>query len=217
MFPFMSIAAPILGGMFGGPTAPQLSPQAEWAANFLKRLAKMSLNDSNSVPLSLPGEQAALAESKGLAGEEYRNSHQNLLAAMGTNGPDSGNGADAMKNFEENRMGGLMNMDSQALMQALQRRVGLRGQAGGFAGQAGGIGAGANQPGYGAPDFSSLFQQIGQHLGQQGGQPAAPASGYQAPSSSVAQNSVFSGGGYGNYDPQRYRTPPNYFNGNYGG
>lgn len=213
------LAAPLLGGMFGqNQPQPIYPPQSEWAGKFLKRLAKRSLMESNSVPNSLPGEQAALAQQKGLAGEEYRNSHENMLAALGTNMPGSENSPDALAHFEENRMGGMMNMDAASLMQALQRRLQLRSQAGGYAGQAGQMGAGApmyQQPG---TDFSSLFQAIGQQLGRRGSGAKAPAptAGFQPPSSSVVQNSAMNGG-YGHYDPNRYRTPPNYFNGDYGG
>ncbi len=202
MGPWGGIAAGLLGGLFGPSTPePILPPQAGWAGKFLKRLAKRTLADANSVPNSLPGEQAALAQQKGLAGEEYRDSHANMLAALGTNMPGSENSPDALAHFEENRMGGLMNMDAASLMQALLRRQQMKGQAAGFAQQAGSMGAGAplyQQP---SPDFSSLFQAIGQQLGQRGGNAKAAlvgspaqsqdASGFPHPLGGVQATSVF--------------------------
>ena len=168
VFPWASIAAPLLGGFLGGGEPEiQYAPGQEWSIRFLKKLAKSYLQDSQSVPGSLPQEQMALAQARGLAGEDYRNSHQSLLAALGTNGPLESSSGDALARFEEGRVGGLMNINQQSLMQALLQRQGWKQQAGGLAGQVAGI-AGNPAGGYqgGGQDFSALFQAIGQQLGQ---------------------------------------------------
>ena len=208
-------AAGGLASLFGGSgdQAPVMSPQQEWAAKFLKRYAKRLMQQSQSVPGSLPQEQAALAQQKGLAGEAYGASQSNLLALLGSNGNLSESSGDALGQFEQGRIGNLMNIDAASLMQSLQRREGFAQQAAGAAGQVASIAGNpaGGVPGSGGMDLSGLFSSLGQQIGYgQQNRPQAPAnapSALRPPMTSVVQNSVFSGSGNGNYDPRRYREP----------
>lgn len=198
-FPIAPLAATLMGGLMGGgePEA-AYAPQQEWAMRFLKKIAKGYLQDSKSVPGSLPQEQMALAQAKGLAGEQYRDSFQNLLAMLGTNNPAADNAGDALTRFEEGRVGNLMNMDQQALFQSLLQRQGFRDRAAGVAGQVGGIAgnpAGGLQGG--AMDLTGLFQAIGQQLGQR-----RRSGAFTPPISGVSMGSIGgAAGGAMNFQP----------------
>lgn len=168
MNPLIGIGAGLVGGLFGGGSEAEVPGQTEWALKFLKRLSKQYLQDSQSVPLSLPQEQLALAQARGMAGEDFRGAYQGLLAMLGTNGPTADSAGDALVRFQEGAQGNLMSLNQQALMQALGQRQAWRAQAGQFAGQVGSMGLGTMQGPTPGTDFTPIFQALGQMIGQRG-------------------------------------------------
>lgn len=182
-------ALPILGGLVGGFTGGQKLPkEARQMYQLQLDLANRLKNFGLSAPLSDPGEQAALAQQRGMLGEEQRQAQDALGTALQAN-PGAGNLGDALTNMRSQFTGQRMAVANDALLQALLRRQGSlldASRIGQAALQAGTV------PKEGGQDFSGIFQNLGYltALGRarkqmggpvgagKGGVPVSPQGGY---------------------------------------
>jgi hypothetical protein len=98
-----------------------MSPEMKWLFNFQKQNAMKQQAFANSVPLSDPQELAALAQQRGLLGEEQRNAQQRVFSAMPQGAGDS-NVGDLMANLSNEQVGQRAALTAQMLQQALESR-----------------------------------------------------------------------------------------------
>lgn len=138
-FPWMAAAGGVsaLSSMFGDDD-PEMPEEMKRLYRLARRLYKERLAFAKGIPGSAPGEQAAIAQAKGLAGQQMGNAYQEFLAARGARGPVSGSDADASRIFGESQAGNLMNIDMGMMAQFLQNRENVYGQLPGILGAAGG-------------------------------------------------------------------------------
>lgn len=160
-FPWAAVAGSV-AGLFSGPQQGEMTWQQQVLLNMIIKNLRAQKQYGQGVPGSDPQEQAALAQAKTLAGGDFAQGREGLLAGLGTENPNS---ADALERFGSAQSAQMAGIDFNALMQALQSRqsvkFGLAGQA------AAGLGAAtaarpAPTPGM---DFSGLIAQLGRQSG----------------------------------------------------
>lgn len=153
-------AVSTLAGLFG--KGPQLPPEVRRLYNMQFDIANQLKGFAGSVPLSDPGEQAALAQMRGMLGEQQRAERGMFMGALGQPGQPQTNLADALTGLTQQQGGQMMGLNAQALLDALQqRRQALYGAA---QTAQGALGAATQRQG--GTDFSSILQNLGQLYGQ---------------------------------------------------
>jgi hypothetical protein len=202
----ISAGAGLLSGLFSDST-PQLPPELQQLYHYLMKLSKEKLAYAHSAPLSLPQEQMALAQSKGLAAQDYQNQRNRLYAGMSNSlNPNGapGSAPDLLQRFGSNEAAGLSNLDFGAMMQALQGRQNAIGEAAGIAG-----GAGAAAHSYYQPNepLSGLFSQLASGIAFQ--QHAQPGGGGNSTGGGVGAGI---GSGIGNLNLNAMMAQPAYQN-----
>lgn len=162
MFPWVQLGAAVLGGLF----APK--PKYDENQKMMMGVAHQFQNFGNSAPFSDPQEASALAQQRGLLGEEQRNQQQQLLSMFNPN-QLGGSLGDFAKNYSSDQMMQRSMLDAQALMNSLQQRRQSLLQASNIAG---GIGPRQQQPqtdlGQGLGQLAGTYAQYqGQQQGNQ--------------------------------------------------
>lgn len=158
----------VLGGLFG--SQPKLPPELQQLYNLQKSMAGQLNQYSQSVPLSQPQEQAALASQRGLLGQEQRQQTGQLASQYGLVNQGTNGVGDFLTNLYNQNQGQQSALTANAMQNALlQRRAALS--------QASGIGqAAANAVQYQqqtplGPGFGQLARLIGYNQHMQQNQP----------------------------------------------
>lgn len=196
----------LLQGLFSG--QPELPPELQAIFRQLMRAYRDTLAYSKGVPGSDPQEQAALAQARGLAGEDLMQQRQQLLAALTPGSAGASNAADALARFGSNAAGQLAGIDTNFLLQFLRNRQDLRyggaqGILSGALGAAGGPRINYN------PDFAASIGQLAQMLGYARGMNrpfTPPTTGVSFPNSSPPVG-LGPGGGFRNYPYWNWNMP----------
>lgn len=144
-------AAGLLAGFLGGPRVP---PELKRLYRMQYGMADQLRRFAQSVPLSDPGEQAALASQRAQLGEQQRNQQGQLYAALNRN-QGTGNMGDFLTNLNQQNVGQQMAVSAQHYFNALTSRRQALSQAS----QIGQAAASTYQPQQG-PDFGALFGDI---------------------------------------------------------
>src|SRR6266568_8323729 len=95
--PVGALAGGILGGFLGG--GPQLPKELKALYRMQMGLADQQRRFSQSVPLSDPGEQAALAQERGLLGQQQNQQRQDLNGEFNLNNATPGMIGDFAQNI----------------------------------------------------------------------------------------------------------------------
>jgi hypothetical protein len=169
----ITAGAGLLGGFFGGGQQPELTPEQQRIYNLLLRQFHQQMRFANSIPMSRPQEQLALAENRGQAGTELSNQRERVYAALGPN--DQANSADTLSNLAQSEVGTLSGIDSQHFLNALNQRYQAKQQAPQLLGMAGGI-AGQGQVPQASPFGAALGQLASAYAYSQNRQTPAPLS-----------------------------------------
>jgi hypothetical protein len=166
--PALTAGGGLLGGLFGGGGDAAMPPEMQRVFQFLMQSARSARQFGGSVPLSMPQEQMALAQQRGLAGQDMNSQRNRIYAAMSpTDLGNPGAMGDALKNLGSNQAAQLQGIDATHLLNALNQRYQMKYQgapqlasmAGGAAGQ--GYSAGLGQAQFGAQQSSGLFGSLG--------------------------------------------------------
>lgn len=199
-FPYAAVLGSVAGGLFGNSSQGEMTWQQQNLLNMLLKSLRAQRQYGQGVPGSDPQEQAALAQAKTLAGGDFAQGRESLLAGLGVENPNS---ADALERFSSAQGAQMAGIDFNALMQALQSRqsakFGVAGQA------AAGLGAAtaARPPMQAGFDFSGLLAQLGRQQGYGSG--AATGGG-----GSAASMGGMVGAGVGSSPLTGTSTTPNY-------
>jgi len=161
--PWAALAGGIIGGFMGGPKLPR---ELKNLYRLQYGLAGQLRDQSNSIPLSLPQEQAALASQRALGAEQFGNQTANLYNAWNQDTAGPGATADLMQNNANAFQGFQSSVSAEHLLAALNRRQQMKLQASQVAGNAASGVKDYQQP----PDLSGLFGNIARLHAQQQGQ-----------------------------------------------
>ena len=153
------IASTVAG--FFGPNQ-KLSPEQK----FQMDIANQFKGFAGSAPLSDPGERMALAQQRGLLGEEQRTGREQLFSQLGAIPGQQSGLQDLLRNITQSEIGQRMQLDSQALMEALAQRRQALLQA---SQTAQGVGSRQERPGIGSA-LTAFAQMYGQQQAMKKGQ-----------------------------------------------
>lgn len=120
-----SVPGAILGGLsglFGGGSAPKLSPEQAALAKQQAEASRLLMQYGTNAPGSSPDEVQALAQDRGVLGQQQRNQQQALFANMGNPANAQPYINDFLKNISSQQTGQQMMLDEQHMMDALSRR-----------------------------------------------------------------------------------------------
>jgi len=154
--PWGAVAGGVLGGFLG--SEPTLPRELKNLYRMQYGLADQMRRFSQSVPLSDPGEQAALAQERGLLGQEQNQQTGDLQSQLNLNNALPGQIGDFATNLSNQQTGQRMALDSQHLLNALSTRRQAILQASNIAGNAAAGVKDYQQP----PNFSEIFKNIAQ-------------------------------------------------------
>ena len=152
--PWGAVAGGVLGGFLG--SEPTLPRELKNLYRMQYGLADQMRRFSQSVPLSDPGEQAALAQERGLLGQEQNQQTGDLQSQLNLNNALPGQIGDFATNLSNQQTGQRMALDSQHLLNALSTRRQAILQASNIAGNAAAGVKDYQQP----PNFSEIFGNI---------------------------------------------------------
>lgn len=162
--PWGALAGGIIGGFLGG--QPQLPRELKNLYRLQYGLASQLNQQSNSIPLSMPQEQAALASQRALGAEQFGNQTANLYNAWNQNTATPGSTNDLLQNNANTFQGFQSSVSAEHLLAALNRRQQMKLQASQVAGNAASGVKDYQQP----PDLSGLFGNIARLSARQKGQ-----------------------------------------------
>lgn len=169
--PVGALAGGLIGGFLGH--KPSLPPELARIYKLQFGLANQVRDQSNSIPLSMPQEQAALASQRALGAEQFGNQTANLYNAWNADTAGPGQTADLMQNNANAFQGFQSSVSAEHLLAALGRRQQMKLQASQIAGNAASGVRDYQQP----PDLAGLFGNIArlsaQQQGRGGGGPAS--------------------------------------------
>lgn len=174
--------ASLLASLFGGSGQPELPPEMQRLYRYLMKISRDRLHYAKGIPGSDPQEQAALAQSRALAGNELGQQYEGLLAALGTGNANQG---DALANFRSGAGGTLAGIDANALLGFLANRQKAYMEAAQIGGMAAGPGSAYGPQQGGQTDLAGVFGNLAQTYAYQ-----KALNSYRAPASGVKYDPI---------------------------
>lgn len=155
-----AIAGPLIGGIASAFTGgPKLPKELKDLYRLQRGQADQLRRFSQSIPLSNPQEQAALASQRGLFGEQARNSQAQAGAGYNMNFGQQGL-PDFLSGLSLQQQGGLQDINAQSMQQALLARQNAVGQSAQIA--QGAVGSVQYQP---QQDLGASFGSLARLIG----------------------------------------------------